>query len=350
MRRRLPVLLLAFFALVPPASALEFKDGLDAYRRQDWATAIKVFTLLADRGDARSQFALAMMYDRGEGLATDDRKALEWYTKSAEAGYDKAQLNLGFMYERGEGATKDAEQSLRWFREAATRGNAEALARLTKLAGDADSDAQFVLGSMYATGRGVEKNPEAARKWLAKAAKAGHAKSQYNLAVLLEGAGEDELARQWYKKSAAQGHVKAAYNLALLHLDGEPAMAARYLEQAAGRGHAPAQYQLAVLCDEGRGVSADRGKARRLFEAAARAGYAPAQVSLGARYARGENAAGGPPDLVRAYAWFTIAAQSEEAAQKNLKLIEPRLQPGQIDAARALLPRLLEGGAGAEGG
>ena len=55
-----------------------------------------------------------------------------------------------------------------------------------------------------------------------------------------------------------------------------------------------------------------------------------------------------PPDLVRAYAWFTIAAQSEEAARKNLKLIESRLQPRQIDAARALLPRLLDGNAAAE--
>lgn len=348
--RRLPaILLVTLSALAPPASALEFKDGLDAYRRQDWSTAVKVFTLLADRGDARSQFALAMMYDRGEGLATDDGKALEWYTKSAEAGYDKAQLNLGFMYERGEGVTKDAEQSLRWFREAATQGNAEALARLTELAGAGGTGAQYVLGSMYATGRGVEKSPEAARKWLAKAAKAGHATSQFNLAVLLQGDGEGDLARQWYRKAAAQGHVKAAYNLGLLYLDGEPAMAAKYLEQAASRGHAPAQYQLAVLCDEGRGVSADHGKARRLLESAARAGYAPAQVNLGSRYARGENP-GSPPDLVRAYAWFTIAAQSEDAARKNLKLIEPRLQPGQIDAARALLPGLLKGSAVAEGG
>lgn len=347
MHRLCAVLLVTLSVLARPAAALEFKDGLDAYRRQDWSTAIKVFTLLAERGDARSQFALAMMYDRGEGLANDDRKALEWYTKSAQAGYDKAQLNLGFMYERGEGVAKDARQSLHWFREAAIQGNPEALARLTELAGGGDAEAQFLVGSMHATGRGVEKNLEAARKWLAKAAKAGHVKSQYNLAVLLEEAGEEDQARQWYKKAAAQGHVKAAYNLGLLHLNEEPATAARYLGEAADRGHAPAQYQLALLCEEGRGVSVDRGKARKLFEAAARAGYAPAQVNLGSRYARGENA-GAPPDLVRAYAWFTIAAQSEEAARKNLKLIESRLQPQQIDAARALLPRLLDGNAAAE--
>ncbi|MCC6715363.1 MAG: sel1 repeat family protein [Gammaproteobacteria bacterium] len=347
MHRLCAVLLVILSTLARPAPALEFKDGLDAYRRQDWSTAIKVFTLLAERGDARSQFALAMMHDRGEGLANDDRKALEWYTKSAEGGYAKAQLNLGFMYERGEGVAKDAEQSLHWFREAATQGNPEALARLTERAGSGDPDAQFVVGSMHGTGRGVEKNVEAARKWLGKAAKAGHVKSQYNLAVLLEEAGEEDQARQWYKKAAAQGHAKAAYNLGLLYLQEEPAAAVRYLEEAAKQGHAAAQFQLALLFDEGRGVSADHGKARKLFESAARAGYAPAQVNLGSRYARGENA-GAPPDLVRAYAWFTIAARSEEAARKNLKLIESRLQPGQIDAARALLPRLLDGSAVAE--
>jgi TPR repeat protein len=63
-------------------------------------------------------------------------------------------------------------------------------------------------------------------------------------------------------------------------------------------------------------------------------------VNLGSRYAQGDGP-GLAPDLIRAYAWFTIAAESEEAARKNLKLIEPRLQPGQVEAARAMLPKLL---------
>ena len=150
MRSVLFILIVTFGTLARPVAALDFKDGLDAYRRQDWPTAVKVFTLLADRGDARSQFALAMMYDRGEGLANDDRKALEWYTKSAEAGYAKAQLNLGFMYERGEGVAKDTEQAHRWFREAATQGNPEAFAHLSELASGGDADAQFAVGSMHA--------------------------------------------------------------------------------------------------------------------------------------------------------------------------------------------------------
>jgi TPR repeat protein len=334
------VLLVTLSALAPPAPALEFRDGLDAYRRQDWPTAVKVFTLLADRGDARSQFALAMMYDRGEGLANDDRKALEWYTRSAEAGYAKAQLNLGFMYERGEGVAKDTEQAHRWFREAAMQGNPEAFAHLSELASGGDADAQFAVGSMHATGRGVEEDGEAARRWLERAAKSGHVKAQYNLAVILQNDGEEEAAQGWYKRAAAQKHVKAAYNLGLLYLDEAPGTAIKYLGQAAAAGHPQAQYQLALLYDEGRGVTADRGKARQLFEAAARAGHPPAQVNLGSRYAQGDGP-GLAPDLIRAYAWFTIAAESEEAARKNLKLIEPRLQPGQVEAARAMLPKLL---------
>ena len=47
------------------------------------------------------------MYDRGAGVAEDDREAVKWYRRAAEQGDASAQLNLGFMYSNGEGVAQD---------------------------------------------------------------------------------------------------------------------------------------------------------------------------------------------------------------------------------------------------
>jgi TPR repeat protein len=41
--------------------------------------------------------------------------------------YDaKAQFNLGVMYDKGEGAPRDHAEAMKWYRKAADQGNAEA--------------------------------------------------------------------------------------------------------------------------------------------------------------------------------------------------------------------------------
>ncbi len=73
--------------------------------------------------------------------------------------------------------------------------------------------AQTLVGSMYAYGEGVERNDEAAFKWLARAAEAGSSQAQYNLAILYEngfGTPTDKSnALKWFKAAAAQGRKEA---------------------------------------------------------------------------------------------------------------------------------------------
>lgn len=64
----------------------------------------------AKQGDAKAQFGLGLMYDRGIGVKKDNFKAVEWYTKAANQGYAKAQSNLASMYVTGEGVPLDYKQ------------------------------------------------------------------------------------------------------------------------------------------------------------------------------------------------------------------------------------------------
>lgn len=93
----------------------DFEDGLAAFYRFDYATALEEWLPLAKAGDSRAQYQLGLMYYRGEGLRQDYRKAFVWYRRAAERGDIDAQLNLGLMYARGQGTDQDFVEAFKWF-------------------------------------------------------------------------------------------------------------------------------------------------------------------------------------------------------------------------------------------
>lgn len=95
----LPALLLAFHA-----AAQDFDGGLAAYKRGDYANALKVFKPLAAGGHAQAQYHLGLMYEYGWGVKRDYSRAASWYRKAAEQGDTGAQLNLDFIYLNGRAA------------------------------------------------------------------------------------------------------------------------------------------------------------------------------------------------------------------------------------------------------
>ncbi|NJD23922.1 MAG: sel1 repeat family protein [Betaproteobacteria bacterium] len=109
-----------------PAIAQTFEDGRAAYKRDDFTLAFKIFHPLAERGDARAQFSLGILYDEGEGLPADAAKAAYWYRKAAEQGHREAQFNVGQMYSVGHGVAKDLQQAYFWWILASGSGDEEA--------------------------------------------------------------------------------------------------------------------------------------------------------------------------------------------------------------------------------
>jgi uncharacterized protein len=135
------------------AAAGPFENAVAAYQRGDYATALKLWHLLAENGDADAQFHLGVMYESGQGVLRNDADAIKWYRQAAEQDDAVAQFNLGIMYANG-GAPNYAEAAP-WYRLAANHG----------LAG-----AQFNLGMMYVEGQGVPRDDVQAYMWLDLAA------------------------------------------------------------------------------------------------------------------------------------------------------------------------------------
>ena len=96
------------------AGAGAFEDGLDAARRADYATVLRLWRPLAEQGDARVQSNLALMYENGRGVPKDFVAAANWYQRAAAQGYVDAQLNLGLMYAKGQGVPQDYVSAYMW--------------------------------------------------------------------------------------------------------------------------------------------------------------------------------------------------------------------------------------------
>jgi uncharacterized protein len=183
------VLGLSFMCLAAPAWA-NYEAGLDAYRRGDYPIALREWQPLAKQGDARAQFLLGLLYDKGEGVPQDSIQARQWYEKAASQGEVDAQVNLGISYASGEGV-KDYQQALKWFRLAANHGNPMA---------------QTKLGLMYERGNGVPQDVVLAHKWYTLGAASGdklgaeHRDALANQMTPAQLFQAQKLARQWKPK------------------------------------------------------------------------------------------------------------------------------------------------------
>ena len=97
------------------------EKAADAYRKGDYATALRVSMKLARKGDAAAETVLGRMYANGHGAPQSYGKAYMWYRKAAEQGYADAQASLGELYDAGNGAPRDPVQAHLWFDLASTR-------------------------------------------------------------------------------------------------------------------------------------------------------------------------------------------------------------------------------------
>lgn len=144
-----------------------------------------------------------------------------------------------------------------------------------------DAKAQFIVGSRYVDGQGVDRDYPKAAHWYQLAAARGLAPAQYRLATLFErGKGMPQdlaAALLWYERAAEAGNVKAMHNAAVIaagNMAGAPNYdkAFRWFKQAAERGLADSQFNLAVLYERGLGAKIDKPAALLWYNLAGRQG------------------------------------------------------------------------------
>ncbi len=119
-------MLAAVVVLVAAPAWADFKAGVEAYQRGDYATALTEFRPLAQQGVADAQHYLGAMYSKGRGVPQDDAEALRWYRRAAVQGNASAQFNLGVMYRKGQGVPQDDVQAHLWVNLAAAQGDEDA--------------------------------------------------------------------------------------------------------------------------------------------------------------------------------------------------------------------------------
>ena len=135
-----------FTSLLSMTALAGFEAGIAAYQANDLPLAYKEFLAAAKEGHADSQFNVALMYEKGIGVAKDEKDAVVWYGKSASQGNANAQFNLGVLFEHGRGTNVDFTKANEWYRKASVQGDALAIGNL---------------GMLYVRGQGVKENKTA---------------------------------------------------------------------------------------------------------------------------------------------------------------------------------------------
>jgi TPR repeat protein len=121
-------LLLAILAAQLPAqarptmdsvTAAQFRKGMAAFNRQDYAAAGVLLRQPAERGDSRAQALLCHLYTHGRGVPLNYPEAATWCRRSAEQGNAQGQYMLGLLYNAGHGVTESYVQAYKWLNLAA---------------------------------------------------------------------------------------------------------------------------------------------------------------------------------------------------------------------------------------
>jgi hypothetical protein len=138
----------------------------EAYRlrKSDPELALHKFRVLAEQGSVMSMIYIGNAYNRAMGVKIDRREAEKWFRRAAEKGLPLAYHKLGVHYLRME---EDVSKSWEAFEAGASLNYAPSL---------------YVIGKLYISGLGCEKNPTKGAEFLVRAVKLGHlgAKAAYS--------------------------------------------------------------------------------------------------------------------------------------------------------------------------
>lgn len=186
------------------------KLATEAFDSGEYEKAMDLWMPLAEDGDAKAQFGIGYLYDKGLGVPRDTAEAIRWYRLSAEQDYALSQLNLGAIYQEGrDDFPADPGRAADWFRLAAEQGNA---------------DAQYNLGKLYYRGQGLPRHYELAIEWLQRAADQDHIKAINHLGILYaRGLGVDANPERGFElvlQAAERGDPAAQLNLASQYIRG----------------------------------------------------------------------------------------------------------------------------------
>lgn len=83
-----------FFALFVQPAWANFSEGQARFSGGDYKGAYEVWLPLAEKGQARAQYSLGVLFQQGLGVEQDSQEAERWFARAAEQGYAPAAAAL----------------------------------------------------------------------------------------------------------------------------------------------------------------------------------------------------------------------------------------------------------------
>ncbi|WP_428331795.1 SPOR domain-containing protein [Novosphingobium sp.] len=150
-----------------PAQA-DVKEGVDAWSRGDYDTAVQQWQIPANKGDADAMFNMGQAYKLGRGVPRDMGKAEDYYRRAAQKGHVRAADNYGILLFQ----TSRQSEALPWLNAAADRGEPRAM---------------YILGIAAYNGDYAPKDVVRAYALMTRAAATGLQQAQSSLAAMNDG-------------------------------------------------------------------------------------------------------------------------------------------------------------------
>lgn len=169
---------------------------------QDDNQALLLFRKAASQGLPNAKNNIGVMYTAGRGVRQDYKEAVAWFLEAANEGFPLAMDNLAEMYEKGFGVMPNQAEADRWRAKGRSAGFtgkkdviksqtvgeteyqkalefyyqwkfAEAAPFFQQAAEKGHPEAQLILGTLYQSGQGVQKDEQQAQYWTQEATKQG---------------------------------------------------------------------------------------------------------------------------------------------------------------------------------
>ena len=151
--------------------------------------SIETLESKAANGDNEALYQLGYVYENGQGVEIDLKKAKMYYKKAAEMGNRDARLALGLMQDlesdkSGKTTTHSTKVKVGRAKNILGDLDKDAVKELKEEAEKGDAEAEYQLGAAYDSGYGVKRDSRKALKWYKSSAKHGYKPAIQLLEVL----------------------------------------------------------------------------------------------------------------------------------------------------------------------
>ncbi len=293
-----------------------------------------ILNIMSERNNARANYILAQLYERGIKVPQNDTKSLAFYKQSALNGFEDANIYLfNYYLDNDDMNAAHLKNAFAWFKEASQQGH--------------NAIADYALAHIYAKGLGITADINQAMQYYQKAANENFALAYEPLGDFYLQFNDDSKkvsdALLLFQRAANEDIPSAQYKLGYMY---ESALGVKqdyetakfWYQRAANNQLMKANLALGLLYENGLGADKDNLKAYDYYRIAAESGNVIAQNAVARAFERG---IGVDQDLERAIFWYSEAAkQKDPNAEYNLgRIFEEYESVYNLDDAKAWYER-----------